>query len=55
MTKKELLEKIAKDVMDIETLEERKSDDLDFYDIAVWNLKVMMEKAYQAGLEAGKK
>lgn len=38
----------------IETLENQMSDTQDFYDIAVWNLKAMLEKAYKKGLEDAK-
>lgn len=54
-TKKEIiLEQIAKEVMEIETLETRNSDSLDFHDISVWSLKEMLEKAYEAGKKEGK-
>jgi hypothetical protein len=33
----------------IETLEERKSGDLDFHDIAVWSLHDALKAAYEAG------
>ncbi|MDF7806207.1 hypothetical protein P4E94_02080 [Pontiellaceae bacterium B12219] len=44
-----LLEKIARDHLDVETLSERKSDDLDFHEISVWNLKNALQAAYEAG------
>ncbi len=47
-----LLEKIARDHLDIETLTERKSDELDFHDISVWNLKKALQAAYDAGQQA---
>jgi hypothetical protein len=57
MKNKELLQKIltgiAKKNMDIETLETRKSDDLDFYDVAVWSLKAALEDAFIAGMTCG--
>lgn len=43
------LEHIARVHLDIETLESRKSDSLDFYDVAVWTLREALEAAYQAG------
>jgi len=46
------LARIAKNVLRIETLETRKSDDLDFYDRAVWNIKEALEAAYKAGAAA---
>lgn len=45
----EALELIAKDRLDIETLETRSSDDLDFHDVAVWRLKDALRAAYVAG------
>lgn len=47
-----LLNQIARKHLDIETLETRKSDRLDFHEVAVWNLKAALEAAYRAGLEA---
>lgn len=38
---------------DIETLETRMSDHLDFYDMGVWNIKRLMRAAYEAGYKAG--
>ena len=49
------LEAIAKEVLNVPTLETRKSDSLDFHDVAVWCLKEALEAAYQAGLEAAGK
>lgn len=43
------LEKIAKDVLFVETLETRNSDGLDFYDISVWGLKEALLQAYKLG------
>lgn len=43
------LEKIAKDVLFVETLETRNSDSLDFYDISVWGLKEALFQAYKLG------
>jgi len=46
---------IARDVLFIETLETRKSDRLDFHDVAVWTVREALEKAYAAGNEAATK
>ncbi len=47
------LRKIAKEVFpNVETLETRKSDRLDFYDTAVWQLKEALEEAYKAGVKS---
>ena len=43
---------IAKsEVYGLHTLDARHNDDADFYSIAVWSLKNMLEKAYEAGYE----
>lgn len=36
-------------ILHIETLETRKSDRLDFKEVAVWNIKEALELAYEAG------
>ena len=48
-------DRIARDVLDLETLETRKMDSLDFHDTAVWSIKQALLDAYTAGFEAGKK
>ena len=47
-----LLAIAQKHIPGIETLEERKSDDLDFYDVAVWSLHDALKDAYEAGRAA---
>ena len=39
----------------IETLETRNSDGLDFHDVAVWAIRDALEAAYEAGRVAGAK
>jgi hypothetical protein len=41
--------KIASDYLNIKTLVTRKSDSLDFYDVAVWQVKAALEAAFDAG------
>ena len=48
------INRIAREIFGVETLETRKSDSLDFYDIAVWSIKEALEAAYQAGFDAAK-
>jgi len=48
------LEAIAKEILDIPTLETRMSDRLDFHEVSVWGLKAALEAAYQSGQEAAK-
>ncbi|MCZ8100361.1 MAG: DUF6900 domain-containing protein [bacterium] len=51
----QLLTHIAQDKLGIETLETRKSDGLDFHDVAVWCLRDALEAAFNAGVEQGRK
>ena len=50
--KKATIEKIARKILGLETLETRKSDSLDFHDVAVWSIHEALEAAYNAGREA---
>ena len=50
----QLLTQIAQSKMGIETLETRKSDGLDFHDVAVWCLRDALEAAFNAGVEQGR-
>lgn len=47
-----ILEQIAIRHFDIETLETRHSDRLDFYDVAVWNMRDALQAAFDAGRQA---
>lgn len=51
---KQLLAAIATEKLDIDTLETRNSDSLDFQDVAIWSAKAAFEAAYRAGLAATK-
>ena len=42
--------KIARDVLGLDTLETRRSDRLDFYDLAVWKIRKALADAYLAGM-----
>lgn len=46
---------IAEKELNIETLETRNRDALDFHEVSVWGLKEALEKAYKAGVEDTKK
>ena len=48
------LERIARDILSLETLETRNSDSLDFSQQAVWTLRRALEAAYQAGVQAAR-
>lgn len=49
MTKQQLLLEIAKKHFGLKTLDERKSDQLDFHTVAVWSIKDALEAAFDAG------
>lgn len=49
-----ILTLIAQKHLDIETLETRHSDRLDFHDVAVWGIKQALHAAFMAGLQAPK-
>ena len=49
MDRDQIISEIAAKHMSIETLETRKSDSLDFHDVAVWSVKAALEAAYGAG------
>ena len=48
-----ILTLIAQKHLGVETLETRRSDRLDFYDTAVWNIREALEAAFKAGAELG--
>ena len=49
-----ILTEIAKEELQIETLEKRWSDNLDFYDVSVGGIKRALERAYEAGQQSVK-
>lgn len=51
----QLLSQIAQQHLGIETLETRRSDSLDFHDVAVWCLRDALEAAFSAGIEHARK
>ena len=51
----EAIEAIARNILAIETLAERKRDALDFHEVSVWGLKDALLAAYELGLVAAKK
>ena len=46
------INEISRRILDIETLETRYSDSLDFHSIPVWMIKEALEAAYMAGQTA---
>ena len=49
----DVLEKIAKGILRIDSLETRNSDELDFHEVSVWSLKLALQCAYQEGKRDG--
>lgn len=49
----ETFTKLAKEFLQIETLETRNSDSLDFKDVSVWSVKAALEAAYSLGVMRG--
>ncbi len=49
------LSAIATNHLQIETLETRNSDRLDFHDIAVWSIKAALIEAFELGQQNSKK
>lgn len=49
-----VIEDIAKQHLGLSTLDTRRSDSLDFHDLAVWQLRAALEAAYRAELAAAK-
>jgi hypothetical protein len=52
MTTQQTLEQIARQHLQMDTLETRKSDSMDFHDLAVWSIEAALQAAYDAGLAA---
>lgn len=46
---KKNIEIIAKDILNIDTLDTRHSDSLDFYNVPVWGVEDALRKAYELG------
>ena len=49
---KKTLDRIAGEILRLETLETRGRDRLDFHDLAVWQIKDALQAAYKAGAES---
>ena len=47
--KEQTIQRIARDILWLETLEERGRDHLDFHEIGVGQLRQALEQAYEAG------
>lgn len=51
-TKRSTITQIAADELGLETLDTRSSDDLDFTELAVWDIREALAQAYEAGKAA---
>ena len=51
-TRDQALTEIATQILDLETLDTRKRDRLDFHELAVWQIKKALDAAYAAGQKA---
>lgn len=45
---------IARDLLNLETLEARRRDCLDFHELAVWQVKAALEAAFEAGRQTSR-
>ncbi|MCL4197698.1 MAG: hypothetical protein KJZ69_09420 [Phycisphaerales bacterium] len=45
---------IAREALGLETLDTRRSDSLDFHDLAVWCVKDALQRAYEAGRQSAR-
>ena len=52
MNENELFTQIAREHLDIETLETRRMDRLDFHEVAVWQVEKALRAAYEAGRDS---
>lgn len=44
------IKNIAREELDLETLDARNSDRLDFHELAVWQIRKALLRAYEAGM-----
>ena len=47
--------KLAKEILDIDTLETRNSDGLDFHEVSVWDIRDALKAAFESGRKAAAK
>lgn len=48
-TRDQALTEIATQILELETLDTRRSDRQDFHELAIWQIKKALEAAYTAG------
>ncbi len=49
-----VIKNIASDLLGIETLDTRKSDRLDFHELAVWQIREALKAAFEAGRQTSR-
>ncbi len=49
-----ILAAIAREHLSIPTLETRRADSLDFYNVAVWQVEAALKAAFDAGAQSGR-
>lgn len=54
MTKQQTIERIAREILDLQTLQTRRMDSLDFKEQSVWSIAKALDAAYEAGRVAGR-
>jgi hypothetical protein len=55
MTRRKLLAKIASKFLDTDTLDTQLDYTEDFFEISIWDLRAVLEEAYDAGKNSNKK
>jgi len=55
LTREQEIADIARRILRIETLETRKSDSLDFHELAVWTIREALDAAYKAGRRSARR
>ena len=48
------IQNIARDLMGLETLETRRSDSLDFHELAVWTIRDALAAVFEAGRQTSR-
>ncbi|WP_066016585.1 DUF6900 domain-containing protein [Endozoicomonas atrinae] len=50
-TRQQAIDDIASTILKLETLNTRNVDNLDFHELAIWQIKEALQAAYSAGLQ----
>jgi len=48
------IQNIARDLLNLEALETRRRDCLDFHELAVWQIKAALDAAFEAGRQTSR-